>query len=84
MITQGKEARPDLGEPRGFDSTLWVVGSYGRGGRAMLRGAVLRDHFGTCVDDGFGRSWGWGQARDESQKNSEEAANSVHGEMVMV
>lgn len=37
------------------------------------RGAVLKDRFGSFLDDGLDRGWRWVQARDESRKTGEEA-----------
>ena len=36
----------------------------------MLTVAILKDHFGSCVCDGFGQGWEWVQARDECRKTS--------------
>lgn len=53
--------RPDLGGPGGFHSILWVIGSHGRVGRDVLRGASLTDHVDS-FDDAFDRGWEWVQA----------------------
>ena len=59
QMRAGGEARP--WSTRGFHSMLWVMGSHGRVGRDMLRGATLTDHVDS-FDDALARGWEWVQA----------------------